>query len=165
LDTTPFGEASEAVLTPMGAVLVRVTGGSGAAIEVERVPVPRLPDGMAVDGVQQVRLRINDAIRCGLPLNLHVTANREGHPDSGQWLDSVAYVSNGGIVQVAVRDSEWLEARGVIAEVAYETRGLRLTVNEAPAGALLHVSVVWLESDLPSTYICAWFAADLALPD
>jgi hypothetical protein len=50
--------------------------------------------------------------------------------------------------------------------VAYERHGLRQTVNEAPAGAVLHVSVAWrtIEGDPHLDDGSTWFAADLALP-
>jgi hypothetical protein len=123
---------------------------------------------MVVDGVALVRVRVEGRVRRDLPLRLHVTADLEGGPDSGQYLDSVCYEGRGGTLHVAVRDDEWLDAKGIISEpVAYERNGFRQTVNEAPAGALLHVSMAWraIEGDLASTDDAStWFAADFALP-
>jgi hypothetical protein len=167
MDPATPAEASAIVPTPLGAVSICVTGGAGIIIEVEPVPVPRLPEGMVVDGVTLVRVRIEGGVRRDFALNLRVTADLEGDPESGEWLDSVAYPGRAGTFQVAVRDNEWLEAKGIISEpVVYERHGLRQTVNEAPAGASLHVSVAWrsIEGDRPSTDLSTWFAADLALP-
>jgi hypothetical protein len=165
--STPLAEDRLTVSTPLGAVSVRVTGGAGVVMEVSMVPVPQLPAGMVVDGVMLVRMRIEGGVARGLPLNLHVTADLEGSPESGEWLDSVAFRSRGGTFQVAVRDNEWLQGKGIVSEhVTYERCGLRQTVNEAPPGALLHVGVAWrtIEGGLPSTDESTWFAADLALP-
>lgn len=161
-------EASVIVPTPLGAVSVNVTGGAGLVLDVEPVTPPRLAQGMAVDGVMLVRVRVDGGVVRDLPLNLHVTADHEGGPESGQWLDSVSYSTPAGTLQVAVRDGEWLEAKKIVSEpVAYEPRGFRQTVNAAPAGALLYVSVAWRarQSDraLPDD-ASTWFAADLALP-
>jgi hypothetical protein len=138
-------------------------------IEVEPILAPQLPEGMVVDGATLVRVRIEGGVRHDLPLNLRVTADLEGGPESGQWLDSVGYPAPGGTLQVGVRDCEWLETKRIISEpVSYDPRGLRQTVNEAPAGALLHVSVAWraTKGDLASPDNSAtWFAVDLALPD
>jgi hypothetical protein len=168
MNPATIGEASATVSTPFGAVSIRVTGAPGVVIEVEPLPTPTLPEGMAVDGVKLVRVRIEGRVMRASPLNLHVMADLEGSPESGQFLDSVGYQAPGGTLHVAVRDNEWLEANGIVSEpVAYERCGLRQTVNEAPAGASLHVSVAWRakQSD-PATAddLSTWFAVDLALP-
>lgn len=161
-------DANVTVPTPLGTVSVRVTGGAGVVIDAAKVPVPQLPEGMVVDGVTLVQVRIEGGVRRDLPLHLHVTADLEGGPESGQWLDSVGYAGRDGTLQVAVHDDEWLETKGIASEpVAYERHGLRQTVNEAPSGALLHVSVVWraVEGGLAPADSSTWFAADLALPN
>lgn len=164
--TTP-GQASALVPTPLGVVSIRVSGGRGVAIEVATLPEPRLPEGMVVDGVKLVRIGAAAGVTQDQPLTLHVTADFEASPESGEWLDSVAYPASNGTIQVAVRDKEWLEAGGIVSEhVVYERHGLCQTVTEAPSGTVLHVSVAWraLEGGLPPADISTWFAADLALP-
>jgi hypothetical protein len=144
-----------------------VSGGGGVAIKVDTVPEPRLPEGMVADGVKLVRVGAEAGVMRDQPLTLLVAADCEASPESGEWLDSVAYYTGNGTVQVAVRDKDWLEAGGIVSEhVAYERHGLCQTVTEAPSGTVLHVSVAWraLEGGLPSTDVSTWFAADLALP-
>ena len=136
-------------------------------IDVVPAQMPRLPEGMAVDGVRLVRVTMDAGVRSDLPLSLQVTADLDGEPEAGEWLDSVAYQGRDGTFQIAVRDSEWLEAKGLVAEpVGYEPRGLRQTVNNAPVGALLYVSLAWrvVEGGLASDDFSTWFAADLVLP-
>lgn len=164
---TAYTEASEIVPTPLGAVSVRVTGGSGVLIEVMPVPVPQLPEGMAVDGVKLVRVGVEGRVSRDSPLKLIVTVDLKAVPEDGQYLNSIECHANGGILQVAVRDNYWLEAKGIVAEpVAYQPHGLLQTVREAPAGIFLYVSVAWraIEGDLRSSDGSTWFAADLALP-
>jgi hypothetical protein len=122
---------------------------------------------MVVDGVRLVRVRADSGVLHDLPLKLHVTADGEASPETGEWLDSVAYPASNGTIQVAVRDKDWLEGRGIVSDhIAYERHGFCQTVTEAPGGTVFHVSVVWraLAGGLPSADASTWFAADLALP-
>ena len=105
--STP-GQACALVPTPLGVVSIRVSGGGGVAIEVDTVPEPRLPEGMVVDGVKLVRVGAEAGVMRDQPLTLHVTADFEASPESGEWLDSVAYSARNGTIQVAVRDKDWL---------------------------------------------------------
>jgi hypothetical protein len=162
-----YGAVSETVPTPLGAVSIQITGGAGVVIEVTSAPVPQLVEDMVCDGVKLVRARIESEVRRDFPLNLYVTANLKGYADSGEWLDSVAYPTCSGNFHIAMRDSDWLKVKGIVADVFYEEQGLRQTVYEAPAGTLLYISIAWrvIKRDQSSTDdLSTWFAADLALP-
>src|SRR5436305_1486253 len=111
-----LSDVSETVLSPLGAVSVRVSGGQGATIQVAKPDIPELPEGMAVDGVTLIRIDIAAPVIQELPVLLQVTAYRNGDPETGEWLDSMAFISPEGVLQVAVHDSDWLAVNGVVAD-------------------------------------------------
>jgi hypothetical protein len=122
---------TEAVInSPVGAVTVAIRGSPDVAIEVSAVPLPELPDGMIVDGVMLFLIRLASPVSQDLPVTFSASANQEGGPESGQWLDSMAFENARGIFQVAIRDDEWLAAQGIVAEpVSYGRHGFKLSAK------------------------------------
>lgn len=160
-------QAGTTATTPFGAVSVRAEGSAGATIRAARVELPGLPDGMAVGGIFLFSIRVAGPVTRELPLRLEVSVDRDGAPEPGQWLESMAFAGDDGVLQVATHDSEWLAAKGIVAEhVHYASRGFTQLLWEAPAGTVLHVSVAWSvdEGAAPADDFSPWFAADLALP-
>lgn len=160
-------DVSAIATTPLGAVSLQVSGSSGMTIEVAPAEIPELPDGMAVDGVTLICVRLATPISRELPVRVRVTFGQDGDPETGQFLDSIAFSSDAGVLQVAMRDNEWLAANGVIAEpVQYELRGFSQTISQAPAGTAFYVGVTWRvdKGAAAANDASAWFAADLALP-
>lgn len=157
--------ARASAMSPLGSVSLEVNGSSAVAIEVGPVGVPALPDGMTVDGAVLFSLRLATGVSRRSPVRIYVTVDREGDPETGQWLDSMAFGNEAGVLQVAMRDDEWLATKGIVAEpVTYERRGFTQTINEAPAGTVLYVSAAWRTASLPVNDASTWFAVDLALP-
>jgi hypothetical protein len=158
---------TEAVINShVGAVTVAIRGSPDVAIEVSAVPLPELPDGMIVDGVMLFLIRLASPVSQDLPVTFSASANQEGGPESGQWLDSMAFENARGIFQVAIRDDEWLAAQGIVAEpVSYGRHGFFQTIREAPSGTVLYASVAWRTVFTGTEKNSStWFAADLALP-
>lgn len=152
------------VTSPFGDVSLRVEPSTFFETIVD--PQPQLPMGMSVDGLVLLRVPIPESVSPTTPLRLDVFAEFDGHPESGEWLDSVLYLPPGGRLQVGVHDDAWLAEKGIVAEVEYLQRGLRQVIRQAPADSALFVSVAWRaaagegdEDDLST-----WFAVDLALP-
>ncbi|USU11874.1 hypothetical protein NF701_15270 [Sphingomonadaceae bacterium OTU29THOMA1] len=152
--------------TPFGDVRLDVSGSSDVSIAVTSADLPALPNGMAVDGVFLFAIRLASPVTRKSATSVSATAGQDGDPESGQWLDSMSFGSVAGVLQVAVRDDEWLATHGVIAEpVVYAQRGFRQVISEAPSGVVLYASVAWRTA---STNVAndssTWFAADLLLP-
>ena len=152
--------------TPLGDVRLDVGGTSDVSITVASSDLPALPDGMAVDGVLLFSIRLASPVARISPVTVSVSAGKDGDPESGQWLDSMSFVSAAGVLQVAVRDDEWLASDGVVAgPVEYAQQGFRQIISEAPGGMMLYASVAWR---IASTNVVndssTWFAADLVLP-
>lgn len=152
--------------TPLGEVHLDVSGSSDVAITITAADPPALPHGMAVDGALLFSVRLASPVIRKWPVSVSATAGQDGDPESGQWLDSMSFRSAAGILQVAVRDDEWLATHGVIAEpVKYAQKGFRQEISEAPSGVVLYASVAWRTT---STNVASdnstWFAADLLLP-
>jgi len=152
--------------TPFGAVTLDVTGSSAVIVDVAPADVPELPDGMAVDGVLLFSVRLQEHVTPTSPVRLSASADHKGGPETGEWLDSMVYEIASGVMQVAVRDDEWLAARRIAAEpVQYETRGFSQMIREAAAGTVLYASVAWrVDRSATTNDSSTWFAADLALP-
>lgn len=152
--------------TPLGDVLVAVSRATRVGFE-EMPAAPALPEGMRVDGVKLLCVRFEQDVTPDSPLLLTVAAGRPGEASSGEWLESLAFEGPEGVLQVGLRDCEWLVADGIIASWAsYEDGGLQQTVTVAPAEALMYVSVAWRsakDGDAEDD-ISTWFAVDLALP-
>jgi len=153
-------------VSPLGTVTLEVSGSAAIVIDVASADVPKLPEGLAVDGVTLFSVRLVSPVTRKSPVLLRATAHQDGDPEAGQWLDSISFESEAGVLQVAVRDDEWLAAKGVIAEpVGYDRQGFKQIINEAPAGTVLHVSVAWRAVPIAAVNDAStWFAADLALP-
>jgi len=153
-------------MSPLGTVTLDVSGTVATVISVDPAEVPELPEDMAVDGVMLFSVRLDSPVTRKSPVVLRATAHRDGDPETGQFLDSIAFESEAGVLQVAVRDDEWLAANGVIAKpVGYDRQGFTQIINEAPAGTVLHVSVAWRAVPVVGMNDAStWFAADLALP-
>lgn len=152
--------------TPLGDVRLDVGGASDVAITVASADLPALPDGMAVDGVLLISIRLASPVTRKSPVTVSVNAGQDGDPESGQWLDSMAFVSAAGVLQVAIRDDEWLATYGIIAEpVEYAQQGFGQIISEAPGGGALYASAAWR---IASTNVVndssTWFAVDLLLP-
>ena len=158
--------ARAVAFTPVGAVTLEVTGSSAVIIDVAKADVPELPKGMAVDGVLLLSARLQEDVTLTSPVRLTANADHRGVPETGEWLDSMAYEISGGAMQVAIRDDEWLAARHIAAEpVQYETCGFSHVISEAAAGTVLYASVAWrLHPSATANDSSTWFAADLALP-
>lgn len=162
-----MSEANATVPSPLGVMSFRVHGSASVTIGVNEAKAPRLPNGMAVDGVMLVNVDIATPVVRGAPLLIDVTVNHEGHADTGEWLESMSFRTAEGVLQVGTRDPEWLGAWGIVAEyVDYGSRGFRQTILEAAAGTTLYVSVVWRIGELAALEddVSTWFAAELALP-
>ena len=160
------GHAQAVATSPLGAVTVDVRGSSDLEVRVLPAAMPELPEGMIVDGVLLFAVRLGSSVTRHSPIQLTATANQNGDPETGQWLDSVVFESTGGFLQVAIRDDEWLAGTGVVAEpVQYERRGLTQVITEAQAGTVLYASVAWRTAAKGvANDSSTWFAADLALP-
>jgi hypothetical protein len=162
----PFQTTSAATL-PLGVVVFGIIGSPRVTIEVSQIEVPKLPDGMVVDGVVLASINVATPVTREMPLHLEVAFDHDGHPDTGQCLESIDFQTDRGAMHVAVRDDEWLAARGVVADyVEYRSRGFRQTIFEAAAGTTLYVSAAWREGSCAPAAddVSTWFAADLALP-
>src|SRR5436305_6289480 len=110
--------------TPLGDVQLEVSGSSDVAITVALADLPALPSGMTVDGAMLFSIRLASPVTRRSPVTMRATVGQDGDPESGQSLDSMSFGSDEGILQVAVRDDEWLAAHGVIAEpVQYARQG------------------------------------------
>ncbi|QCI68240.1 hypothetical protein [Phreatobacter stygius] len=159
-------EARATAVSPLGTLSLHVTGASGVTIDVAQAQVPKLPEGMAVDGVMLICVRLAVQITRESPMRIRATADQDGHPETGEWLESMAFANGAGRLQVAMRDDAWLAARGVAAEpVQYERQGFSQVIHEAPAGTALYVSAAWrIDCATAAGDVSAWFAADLALP-
>ena len=152
-------------MSPLGSMSLEVNGSSAVAIEVGPVGVPALPDGMTVDGALLFSLRLAAEVSRTAPVRIDVIVDCDGDPETGQWLDSMAFGNDAGVLQVAMRDDEWLATKGIVAEpVTYERRGFTQTINEAPAGTVLYASAAWRNAPLHVSDASTWFAVDLALP-
>ena len=163
----PTSGATATVTTPLGAVSLHVLGSAGVTVGAERADVPDLPSGMAVDGVMLIRVFIATPVTAESPLLLEAAFDGQGDPETGEWLESMAFQTDRGVLQVAIRDREWLAGRGVVADYAeFQERGLKQTVLEAAAGTTLYASVAWRVGDgaAGADDASTWFAADLALP-
>lgn len=160
-------EATVTATSPLGAVSLRVHGSSAVTVGVSGTEAPDLPNGMTVDGVVLIRVCIITPVTRESPLFLEVALDDEGDAETGEWLESMAFRTDNGVLQVAARDAEWLAAKGVVAEcVEYRARGFRQTISEAAAGTAIYVSVAWRFRDraVTANEVSTWFAADLALP-
>lgn len=152
-------------VTPLGEVLFRATGLSTLTFETTPLPAFELPPGMAVDGVQLVRVRFGAPVSSGTPLILTVEASAKGYPETGEWLDSMEFSFADGHLQLGMRDCEWLAEEGIDAEwIEYEPCLMRQIVKHAPADALLYISIAWWLGTRDELDHSAWFAVDLALP-
>lgn len=164
---TIASQTTSAATLPLGVVVFGIIGLPSVTIEVSPIEVPKLPDGMVVDGVMLASINVATPVTREMPLHLEVTFDHEGHRDTGECLESIGFQSDRGALHVAVRDDEWLAARGVVADhVEHKSRGFRQTIFEADAGTRLYVSVAWREGrrDPVTDDVSTWFAADLALP-
>lgn len=165
-----MSEATAATATatsPLGVVSLHVRGSSDVTIGVSEAVAPELPVGMAVDGAMLIKVGIATPVTLGAPLLVDVAVEHEGDAETGQWLESMAFQTAEGVLQVAARDPEWLAGHGIVAEyVDYGSRGFRQTILEAAAGATLYFSVVWRIEDHTAIAddISTWLAADLVLP-
>ena len=160
-------QTTSAATLPIGVVVFGVIGSTSVTIGISQIEVPTLPDGMVVDGVVLASINIATPVTRELPLHLEVTFDHEGHPDTGECLESMEFQTDQGALHVAVRDDEWLAARGVVAGcVEYWSKGFRQTIFEAAAGTKLHISAAWREGSRDPTTddVSTWFASDLALP-
>ena len=157
---------SSVATTPLGAVTLEVGGSSMVAIDVAHADTAELPDGMAVDGVLLFSVRLQEQVTPSSPARLSASADHEGGPETGEWLDSMGFEIGSGVMQVAVRDDEWLAAHGITADpVQYEKRGFSQLIREAAAGTVLYASVAWrVHRSVTANDGSAWFAADLGRP-
>ncbi|MFC5390667.1 hypothetical protein U0030_01110 [Brevundimonas bullata] len=154
--------------TSLGEVLVTASGYVSVGFEEVPVVIPALPRGMRVDGVKLLRIGIEQTVTPNKSLLLKVAAARTGYATTGEWLEGMELVNPEGVLQVGLRDCEWLAGEGIVASWAsYEANHLQQTVTTAPAGASIFVSVAWraagemaVEDD-----ISTWFAVDLTLPN
>lgn len=154
--------------TSLGEVLVTASGCTSVSFEELPIAIPALPRGMRVDGVKLLRIRLEQTVTPDEPLLLRVAAARTGYANTGEWLESMEFESPEGVLQVGLRDCEWLAREGIVASWAsYEPDRLQQTVTAAPAGASIFVSVAWRSvSDIDAEDdISTWFAVDLALPN
>jgi hypothetical protein len=162
-----MSEVTATASSPLGVVSLHVHGSSGVTVGVNEAVAPELPDGMAVDGVMLIQVGITRQVTRGAPLLLDVAVDHEGDAETGEWLESMAFRTAEGVLQVAARDPEWLAGRGIVAEyVDYRSRGFRQAILEAAAGTTVYVSVAWRLGDRTAIAddVSTWFAADLALP-
>lgn len=164
---SPSLEAGATATTPLGEVSLCVEGSAGVTIGVAPAAIPDLPEGMAVDGVILMTIRVATPVTPDSPLRLRVSVGQDGDAETGEWLESMSFASAEGILQVATHDCEWLISKGVTADwVQYESQGFTQSVRKAPAETALHVSVAWRvdERAAVANDASTWFAADLALP-
>ncbi|RIA43893.1 hypothetical protein DFR49_2124 [Hephaestia caeni] len=162
-----ISEVSTTATSPLGAVSFHVSGSSGITIDVSQTEVPALPKGMVVDGVMLICIHIATPVTREFPVQLTASVGCNGDAETGEWLESMAFPSDDGVLQVAMRDTEWLAANGVTAEpVQYQRQGFYQIISNAPAATTLYVSVAWRVDDRAAAANDAstWFAADLTLP-
>ena len=153
--------------SPVGAVSLQVSGPCGTAIDVMQTDIPKLPVGMAVDGAMLMRIRLAIPATRELPLQVRVTVGQDGDPESGEWLESMSFSNDDGVLHIAMRDREWFDAKGIAAEyLKYERQGFEQIISEAPTGSAFYISVVWrLHGDAAVVDdLSTWFAVDYALP-
>lgn len=152
--------------TPLGDVLVTVSGAPRVGLEAFPVAVPALPAGMRVDGVNLLRIRFKQAVTPDKSVLLKVAVGRPGDASSGEWLESMAFGSPEGVLQAGLRDREWLAGEGIVASWAsYEDDHVQQTVTVAPSNASMYVSIAWRSgSHADAEDVSTWLAVDLALP-
>ena len=119
-----------------------------------------------VDGVPLLSVRRGEHVTPTSPVHVRASANQDGAPETGEWLDSMVFESAGGVLQVAMRDDDWLAGKRITAEpIHYERQGFRQTITEAAAGTVLYASVIWrVAHRATANDSSTWLAADLSLP-
>jgi hypothetical protein len=153
--------------TPLGDVTVTARGPTRVHFEELPMAVPALPKGMRVGGVKLLRIRLEQGVTPDDAFLLTVAAARTGDASTGEWLEGMAFESPEGVLQVGLRDCEWLAGDGISASWAsYEADGLQQSVTVAPPGASIFVSVAWRSvSDMNADDdVSTWLAVELALP-
>lgn len=160
--------ATATATSPLGVVSLHVLGSSDVTIGVSQADSPKLPEGMAVDGVMLIKVVIATQVTREAPLLLKVAVDQEGDAETGEWLESMAFQTAEGVLQIGARDPEWLAGKDILAEyVDYGPRGFRQTILEAAAGTTLYLSVVWRigNGTANADDISTWLAAEMVLPN
>lgn len=154
--------------TPLGDVIVTARGHTSVRFEEMPASVPALPQGMRVAGVKLLRVQFQQSITLNQPHLLQVATARPGDASTGEWLESMEFENPDGVLQVGLRDCEWLAGEGISASWAsYDVAGLRQTITAAPADASIFVSVAWRSASNTDADedVSTWFAVDLMLPN
>ncbi len=103
------------VETPLGPVLLHLAERenlSAIADVVEKLP--DLPAGMRVDRTLRIDLRVRATADVGpLQFAFALDAEQEGSPESGEWLDSIRFRSQGIQLSLGTRDAAWMLTHGV----------------------------------------------------
>jgi hypothetical protein len=140
---------------------------------------PQLPRGMAVQGCRAAVWRV----RAVVSLRQLVfeswwqepALDADGGPDTGEGLDALTWLTPAGAVSLGTEDGEFLKYRALAGEamphslvpqldvstIEYLPHGLRVPLQEVPAGSVVQVQfvVAWADSytnESPST----WFAVE-----
>lgn len=154
----------ERVVTPLGPVLITLSGGD-EGVRIEQGEASRtIRDGTLVD-TSLVEIVF---VRPAKELTVTLSFDGEGDPESGENLECITFDLAGGRLSVATRDSEWLTQRGFQTDWAsYGPSSLRLDLQQTLPDARLPIALAWRlgsPSSWPSDDISTWLAADSALP-
>ncbi len=174
--------------TPLGPVLLHVAESESLSVVADIAEMrPELPAGMRVDRALRIDLKLRaskdvDAVQFSFALD----ADLEGSPESGEWLDSIRFRSQGTQLSLGTRDTTWMLSHGVDAK--YLPQRLRADLAAAdfsawslryrPQGFVIEVAALkrgdTLTCPLALAFASAqpdnhddestWFAVDYSLP-
>jgi hypothetical protein len=172
--------------TPLGAVVLRVDGNAEhikSAITMTEAN-PELPKGMFVTRTVLFDVRL-DALAdgTGAQIALSLEGDTVGTPETGQWLESVAFAGAAARMNLATRDAAWMLSYGADAGrvparlriedassdhaawcVSFSPRGLIVTVALAKGETMTCPFAVAFVSASDADPASTWFAVDGALP-
>src|SRR5262245_11247591 len=103
------------VETPLGPVLLHLAESENLSATADIAEMhPELPAGMRVDRALRIDLRVRASADSGpLQLAFALHAAQQGSPESGEWLDSIRFRSQGVQLSLGTRDATWMLIHGV----------------------------------------------------
>ncbi|MET0277807.1 MAG: hypothetical protein ABW198_05680 [Pseudorhodoplanes sp.] len=176
------------VETPLGPVLLHLAESESLSATADIAEVrPEMPAGMRVDRAVRIDLKVRAGADLGpLQFALALDSPQQGTPESGEWLASVRFRSQGIQLSLGTRDAAWMLTHGV--EEKFLPQRLRAdpsaadfsdwTLHYTPQGFVIDVAPLkrgdTLICPLAVAYASAqpdshddestWFAVDYALP-
>jgi len=176
--------------TPLGPVLLRIREQNGNATHMSiavtiRDGDPQLPDGMRVDRCVVLDLglaALDDGAVAYVELALE--GDTAGSPETGEWLESIAFEGAAARINIATRDAAWMLSYGpdhdrvpvrlradnisptnAAWRVAYTPRGLTVTTASLAKGEMLNCPFAIAFVSAPDVDPAStWFAVDGVLP-